>query len=111
MANEKLKAVLGDDGLAELIALIPQTTPAAPPTPWSMWIMGLVKSWTVWFGGLLLVLPDLLPALLPQLQETLSANTYKRVANVIGIIVIMLRFKTTQSLQVKGNPPGKETSA
>ena len=83
---------------------------AVAPTAWSVWASGLLKSWTVWFGALLLALPDLLPALSPHLADMLSENIFKRTMNVAGIIVILLRMKTTQSLTDKGTPPGKETS-
>jgi hypothetical protein len=112
MADEKLIAVLGPDGYAELMAHVSASkpVPAAPSKPWDPLIVGLLKSWTVWFGGILVALPQIIPLISPTLQQALSANAYKNVTTVVGIIVILLRFKTTQSLQAKGNPPGQATT-
>lgn len=97
MANEKLKAVLGDDGMNELSALLAPQIPA-----WRAWTMGVLKSKTAWFGAALVALPDLIPLLTPQLEQVLDANAYKRMMNVAGVVVILLRFVTSQSLKEKG---------
>lgn len=97
MANEKLKAVLGEDGMGELAALL------SPPVPaWRAWTVGVLKSKTVGFGTAMIVLPDLITALAPQLEQVLDANAYKRMMNIAGIVVIILRFVTNQSLKEKG---------
>lgn len=101
MPYAKLQAVLGDDGMSELEALLAQAN-AAPMVAWKAWAVGTLKSWTTWFGAGLLLLPDFLQQVAPQFEQALDANAYKRLMNVIGVIVIVLRFKTTQSLKDKG---------
>jgi hypothetical protein len=97
MANEKLKSVLGEDGMTELSALLAPQIPA-----WRAWTMGVLKSKTAWFGAALVALPDLITVLAPQLEQMLDANSYKRLMNIAGIVVILLRFVTSQSLKEKG---------
>jgi hypothetical protein len=116
-----LKTTLGPDGYAELLATLQQSQVAtlaqarvvqpATATPMSPIITGILKSWTVWFGGILVALPQIIPLISPSLQQALSAHAYQNVTSVVGIIVILLRFKTTQSLQAKGIPPAQATSA
>jgi len=65
-------------------------------------LRGAVKSWTVWLGGALVALPELVPLLTPHLQEMLDAESYKRLMQLFGIAVILVRFKTTQPLSTKG---------
>lgn len=100
MGTDKLRAVLGEDGFAELQALLLP----APTAGWQVWLKGTVKSWTVWFGVLLLGFPELLPALAPQLEQLLDASAYKRLMSWAGVIVILLRFKTNQSVKDKAVP-------
>lgn len=109
---EKLQAKLGDAEMEELKALIAGAN-AAPLLPWQAWVMGTVKSWTVWFGGALLLLPTLWPQILPYLQDLLGPDMTKRVMQVVGILVIILRFKTSQSVVDKGatKSPAAPTSA
>lgn len=97
MANEKLKAVLGEDGMGELAALLSPQVPV-----WRAWMMGVLKSKTAWFGAMMIAVPDLIPLLTPQLEQVLDANAYKRMMNIAGIVVILLRFATSQSLKEKG---------
>lgn len=93
-----LKEKLGDEDYAELIGLI--NPPGSGPA--MAWLKGALKSWTNWFGALLIAAPDIIPAIMPNLQELLTADSYKRVVQVAGIIVILLRVKTTTSLAEKG---------
>lgn len=65
------------------------------------WLRGAVRSWTVRLGAVALALPDLLPLIAPQLELLLDANAYKRTLQVLGILVIVVRFKTTTSLKDK----------
>lgn len=95
--NEKLKSVLGEDGMAELSALL-----SPPVSSWKTWLLGLAKSKTAWFGAAMIALPDLIPLLAPQFEQVLDANAYKRMMNISGMVVILLRFVTSQSLKEKG---------
>jgi hypothetical protein len=101
--TQKLTAVLGEDGMNELKALLAEAN-AAPQSSGMDWVRGTLKSYTNWFGALLIGLPDLLPMISPQLQDMLDANAYKRIMQAAGIIVILLRFKTSQSVLEKGKP-------
>ena len=92
-----LKEKLGEDGYAELMALL---SPA--PSTWRAWVRGALKSWTTWFGAVLVAGPELLPALMPHFKELLTPDTYSRAVQVVGIVVMLLRVKTTTSLAEKG---------
>lgn len=100
---DKLKAVLGDDGVVELEAMIKINTPAPTAVPvavrdWRAMALGAVKSWTVWLGGALVVLPTVLP----DLQELLTPEQFARATKFVGVVVILLRLKTNESLKDKG---------
>ena len=96
-----LKDKLGDAEYAELLALI--NPPSETSATIKAWLKGALKSWTTWFGAFLVAAPEVLPALLPHFEEILTPDSYKRVSQIIGIIVILLRVKTTSSLQQKGS--------
>lgn len=66
------------------------------------WVLGALKSWTIYFGALLVALPDLVPLLAPDLQALFPPAQYDRLMRILGMIVILLRVKTTVSLAVKG---------
>lgn len=65
------------------------------------WLRGAVRSWMIWLGAVAFALPDLLPLISPQLEQLMDANAYKRTIQVLGILVIVLRVKTTTSLKDK----------
>jgi hypothetical protein len=104
MANEKLRSLLGEDGLAELSAMLTPHAPVKPPQPeWQKVVMAELHSFMNWFALALVALPDLAPAILPQLEGMLDANTYKRVVNVIGIVILIrAKYKVQQAAQEKG---------
>jgi len=103
--NERLKEVLTPEMYAELMQSIKlREDRIRNEYAFSNWLRGAMKSWTIWLGGLLVGLPELLPLLTPHLQEMLDADAYKRVLQLAGIAVILVRFKTTQSLSSKGAP-------
>ena len=91
-----LKDQLGEENYAELLALV-----NPPSNTWQAWLRGSVKSWTAWFGAFLVAAPDILPQIAPQLEDLFTPNIYKRATQVIGILVILLRIKTTTSLPEK----------
>ena len=69
---------------------------------WSDWLRGALASWTVWAGGLLLVLPELLDAVAPIITETWGADAWRRVVQIAGVVMILLRAKTTVPLPERG---------
>jgi hypothetical protein len=102
--NEKLQSVLGDDGMTELKALI-ATANAAPIAPWQDFLMGLVKSWQIRIALAIAALPELLPLISPELEQLMTAERYKHLMVGVGIVMVLLRFKTNQSLTDKGAKP------
>lgn len=73
-------------------------------------IKGAWKSWTVWFGALLAVAPDVLPMIQanwtelgPFIPDFLQANGMR----VIGAIIVVLRIKSKSSLAAKTIPVEK----
>jgi hypothetical protein len=66
------------------------------------WVQGGLASWTVRAGGLLVVLPELMEALAPLVTEQWGAEVWKRFVQVIGVLMILLRAKTTQPLPERG---------
>lgn len=109
--NEKLQSVLGDDGMVELRALITASAlvPIAQPQ-WQAFLLGLVKSRTAWFAGVMIALPDALPYILPQLQDLLDAQTYARILKISGLVVLLLRVVTNKSIVDKGTKPAPPAS-
>ena len=63
---------------------------------------GSIRSWTIWFGALLLALPDIINQLGPDLLEVLGSDGYSRLLRIAGVAAIVLRFKTTQPIAQKG---------
>jgi hypothetical protein len=105
MENEKLRSLLGDEGLAELVALVNKAPPipVKPQPEWQKVVMAELKSFSNLFALALVTLPDVAPMILPQLEGMLDANTYKRVVNVIGIVILIrAKYKVQQAAQEKG---------
>jgi len=92
-----LKETLGEEGYTELLVLI-----QPPAGSLKAWLMGALRSWTAWFGALLVAGPEILPMLMPPFKELLTVDNYNRMIQAVGIIVILLRVKTTSSIQQKG---------
>lgn len=70
-------------------------------------LRGALKSLTVWFAGLLAIAPDALlmtqanfPTIAPFIPEALQSRTMQ----VIALLILLLRIKTTASLADKGTP-------
>lgn len=72
------------------------------PPKWVAPLKGAAKSWQVWTGGLLVVMPELQPALQPLITEWLGADAWRRTVQILGIVMILLRARTTMSLSQKG---------
>lgn len=67
-------------------------------------LKGALRSFTVWFNGMLLLgLPvfEALKQSLPDLQTYLPDNVYKTVGVVVVLGNIALRFRTTTDLAAK----------
>lgn len=76
---------------------------AGGPT-WQDWLRGAARSWTMWSGGLLVVLPELMEVLAPLVTESLGPDAWRRTVQLIGVAMVLLRIKTTQPLPEKGVP-------
>jgi hypothetical protein len=89
-----LKEKLGEDGYAELVALMqPEVSQLKD------WLRGALNSWTVWAGTVMVALPEIIPMIGPELEALLTPDAYRRAMQVLGIMVILLRVKTTTSLK------------
>ena len=71
-------------------------------------LQGTLKSFTIWFnliiGTITVTLMEFIPyahGLFPELQPYLTAESYKRLALVLIVGNIILRFKTKKSLAEK----------
>ena len=82
------------------IAEIRETTTPA----WKALLMGAMKSWTVRVGGLLVVMPELMDAVQPLVTDSFGPEVWKRVLQVAGVVMILLRAKTKESLTDIGAP-------
>ena len=71
---------------------------------WQAWIRGFLRSWTTWVGSLIVVMPQLLDALAPLVTETWGPEVWKRTLQIVGVVMILLRVKTTESIPDKGAP-------
>lgn len=101
--NEELKAAVPPELYAKVMASIKMREDAIRAEYQVANVLrGALKSWTVYLGAALVALPELVPLLTPHLQELLDAETYKRLMQIFGIAVILVRFKTTQPLSTKG---------
>lgn len=65
------------------------------------WIKGALKSWTMWFGTALLVLPEVWPALEPHVRELIPDALQNRVLQIVAIVIILLRARTTTAIPDK----------
>lgn len=65
-------------------------------------IKGLLQSWTAWLGALIVAWPDISAALAEHLTALLGADANNKIMRVMGILVILVRLKTTQPLAEKG---------
>jgi hypothetical protein len=63
---------------------------------------GVAKSWQMWFGALLVAWPEVQPMLAESLIPIIGQENWGRALQLIGVAVILLRIKTTQSIAAKG---------
>ena len=59
-----------------------------------VWFKGIRRSWTMWFAAIV--------ATWPVWEPYLGNITGDWTAAVIAIVMVVLRFKTTESITVKG---------
>lgn len=76
------------------------------PDMWA-WIKGALKSWSVWVGAAILSMPDWYPIISPELKDFLDAHSTAAIRDMViralGMVVILVRFKTDRSLKDKGS--------
>lgn len=65
-------------------------------------LKGFLSSWTVWFGAVIGAWPDIAGALGENLTALLGTDANNTIMRIMGIVVILLRLKTTESLAEKG---------
>lgn len=71
-------------------------------------LRGAVRSWTIWFNGVMAAGLAALPSLqdwFPQLQNYLPTKPYQYATVLLLVGNFLLRFKTTKSLAAKVAPP------
>ena len=68
-----------------------------PPSDLGAWIQGALRSWTVWAGAVLIAWPQIEPFA----RQILGEQNWARAVPFVGIVMILLRFKTNQSLKDK----------
>ncbi len=68
------------------------------------WAIGVLKSWTIWVSGVMIAFPQWWPLVEPQIRDIISPEHYTKLVPIIGIVMVFLRLKTTQSLTDKGAP-------
>ena len=66
------------------------------------YFLGLITSWTAWLGGLIIAMPEWWPLISDQAVGLVEGNAKDTMIRVMGILVVLIRFKTTQSLAAKG---------
>lgn len=67
------------------------------------WLLGVAKSWTVWGGAVLVAFPEWWPMAEPYLRQVVSPEHYGKLVPLAGVFMILLRFKTNQSITEKGS--------
>lgn len=90
------------EAVAEEVAkAIAQTTQEVSVMPV---VKGLLKSVTVWLGAFMATMPEWWPLVQDQVTSLLGPNAAVKVVGIMGILTILVRFKTTESLRDKGAP-------
>lgn len=97
------KAAIGKVVEAEVERRLAELSAASDPA-WKAWVIGASKSYTMWLGGLLVVLPELMNALAPIVTAQWGADVWQRVVQLVGVVVILLRIRTVESIPEKGAP-------
>lgn len=101
MTDDELKAALPAGVYDALMAKIEAPKPVGPAPQWMLWAKGAVKSYTNWFGALLIAWPTIQPQVQPSLEYVLGKGATSHLIQAVGAIVILLRVKTTKALKEK----------
>ena len=75
-------------------------------------LKGALKSWTAWFSALLMAAPELIPLVQqnwPTISPFIPSAMQSKTVQVIGLIALLLRMKTTRSLAAKAEPTTPST--
>jgi kynureninase len=64
-------------------------------------LKGLCMSASAWFGAFIVAWPDIASVIGDNLTALLGANANNNIMRIMGIIVILLRLKTTQPVAEK----------
>lgn len=65
-------------------------------------LVGMAKSWTAWLGALIIAWPDISMALSEHIEALAGPDASNAIMRIMGILVILVRLKTSQSLSEKG---------
>jgi hypothetical protein len=68
----------------------------------SEYLLGILKSWTAWLGVMVISMPNWWPLIADQFSGLLGSEAYDNMVRIMGILVILIRFHTTQSVLEKG---------
>lgn len=66
------------------------------------WLRGSVQSWTMWFGAIVVTVPDWWPLISDDAAQIFGEGYAAMVTRVVGVLVIALRIKTVASIAAKG---------
>ncbi len=91
MANEKLTAVLGPDGMSELQALLKEAN-SAPLVPWQAWLMTMFKRWEFYAAIVIGGLPELIPLISPDLEQLMTPQVYKHIMKIGAVVIVLVKF-------------------
>lgn len=65
-------------------------------------MLGLVKSFTAWLGLIVIAFPDWWPLVSDNVAALFGDVSKDNIIRAMGILVVLVRFKTNQSLTDKG---------
>ena len=66
------------------------------------WLVGVLKSWTMWAGAVMIAFPQWWPLVEPYVQQIVSPEHYSKLMPLVGIAMVLLRLKTNTSVTEKG---------
>jgi hypothetical protein len=116
--NEQLKQMMNADQYQTLMAAVATHVArareegrqqGAQAAAGGSLLRGVLKSWSIWLGGLLLTFPDWWPLIAAEVQPLVSERAWETATRLTAVAVILLRFKTTQSLAEKSIKPAPAT--
>lgn len=117
MTNDELKAKLGEQLYGELVKRTAQIATKHREEGRAEglaqgrregdggvvpWVKGFVRSWTTRLGAALVAAPAIAEELAPHVLELMAQNSSLG-AQALGVVMILLRFKTTKSLKERAH--------